>query len=377
MLFFKIKHKVSSIFSADKLLVRQNLGKQVTVDVNSVNGKLRKSHFHLSYRKLTASCLNNELAYHRIIVRRNKIILKYSCIKTDKRTARYMQTLNSSATRSETVLRVFCINTALNNISVCKNAVLGSCKFSACRNYYLPYIEQHTSLKFGRKCRVMEVGCGIGGILSIFAAMGATVTGIDIHKPSIETAKTLFAERGLKGTFICSDIFDYSDTQPYDLIILHDALEHIPEKERLMLHLKSFLKADGLLYLGFPAWQMPFGGHQQMAKNRIIANCPYIHLLPRPLFRFVFRACGEKESTVKCFFEIRDTRITIEGFHKLVTATGLRIVNQRLYFINPNYQVKFGLKPRILSPVIGKIPYVRNFFTTTCYYLLAKQEEAN
>ena len=223
----------------------------------------------------------------------------------------------------------------------------------------------------------MEVGCGFGGILSIFAAKGATVTGIDIHKPSIETAKTLFAERGLKGTFICSDIFDYSDTQPYDLIILHDALEHIPEKERLMLHLKSFLKADGLLYLGFPAWQMPFGGHQQMAKNRIIANCPYIHLLPRSLFRFVFRACGEKESTVKCFFEIRDTHITIEGFHKLVTATGLRIVNQRLYFINPNYQVKFGLKPRILSPVIGKIPYVRNFFTTTCYYLLAKQEEAN
>ena len=34
---------------------------------------------------------------------------------------------------------------------------------TSCRNYYLPYIEQHTSLKFGRKCRVMEVGCGIGG----------------------------------------------------------------------------------------------------------------------------------------------------------------------------------------------------------------------
>ena len=103
---------------------------------------------------------------------------------------------------------------------------------TSCRNYYLPYIEQHTSLKFGRKCRVMEVGCGIGGILSIFAAMGATVTGIDIHKPSIETAKTLFAERGLKGTFICSDIFDYSDTQPYDLIILHLSLIHISEPTR-------------------------------------------------------------------------------------------------------------------------------------------------
>ena len=85
---------------------------------------------------------------------------------------------------------------------------------TSCRNYYLPYIEQHTSLKFGRKCRVMEVGCGIGGILSIFAAMGATVTGIDIHKPSIETAKTLFAERGLKGTFICFRLQRHTTLRP-------------------------------------------------------------------------------------------------------------------------------------------------------------------
>lgn len=78
---------------------------------------------------------------------------------------------------------------------------------------------------------------------------------------------------------------------------------------------------------------------------------------------FPFRVQGMRRKGKYCemFFEIRDTRITIEGFHKLVTATGLRIVNQRLYFINPNYQVKFGLNPRILSPVIGKIPYVRNF----------------
>ncbi len=244
---------------------------------------------------------------------------------------------------------------------------------TSCRDYYIPYIEQNIPVKFGPKFRVMEVGCGIGGILSIFAAMKCKVTGIDLHGPSIETARMLFEEKGLQGTFVRSDIFDYRDTESYDLIILHDALEHIPQKERLMLHLKAFLKEDGILYLGFPAWQMPFGGHQQMAKSRFIANCPYIHLLPRPLFRMVFKIFGEKDSTIKSFLEIRDTRITIEGFNKLVAATGFRIINQRLYFINPNYKVKFGLKPRILSPAIGKIPYLRNYFTTTCYCLLAKQ----
>lgn len=244
---------------------------------------------------------------------------------------------------------------------------------TSCRNYYVPYIKQHSSLTLDSTCHVLEVGCGVGGILSVFAAQGCAVTGIDIHAPSIETAKVLFAAKGLKGSFIHSDIFDYRATTPFcDLIILHDALEHIPQKEKLLRHLKTFLKKDGILYLGFPAWQMPFGGHQQMAQSRFIAHCPYIHLLPRPLFKLVFRSLGEKQSTVKCFLEIRDTRITLEGFQRLVAATGFRTVNQKLYFINPNYQVKFGLKPRILSPLIGKIPYLRNFFTTTCYCLLEK-----
>ena len=67
---------------------------------------------------------------------------------------------------------------------------------------------------------------------SPFAANGATVTGIDIHKPSIETAKEhFFAERGVE-----RDVYlvfrTFSITAFYNLttlIILHDALEHIPE----------------------------------------------------------------------------------------------------------------------------------------------------
>ena len=48
----------------------------------------------------------------------------------------------------------------------------------------------------------------------------------------------------------------------------------------------------------------------------------------------------------------------------------MHIADRRLYFINPHYETKFGLRPRRLSPLIGAIPYVRDFFTTSCFYIM-------
>ena len=244
---------------------------------------------------------------------------------------------------------------------------------ACCRKYYIPYIEQHSDLHLDGSCSVLEVGCGIGGGISVFAERGCKVAGVDIHAPSIREAEQNFAARGLDGDFKCLNIFEWNDfSRSFDLIILHDTFEHIPQKERLLLHLKNFLKDDGVLYIGFPAWQMPFGGHQQMAGSWFTSHCPYIHLLPRPLFKFVFKAFGETDRSLQTFLEIRDTRVTIESFTRIVDKTGYKVLDKTLYLINPNYEVKFGLKPRRLPSVIGAIPYVRNLFATTCYYLLAK-----
>ena len=244
---------------------------------------------------------------------------------------------------------------------------------ACCRKYYIPYIKEHSDITLGETCSVLEVGCGIGGGISVFAEAGCKVMGVDIHAPSIRRAEQNFASRGLSGEFKCLDIFEWNDfSQTFDLIIMHDTFEHIPQKEKLLLHLKNFLKDDGILYVGFPAWQMPFGGHQQMAKSRIASRLPYIHLLPRPLFKAVFKAFGETDRSLQTFLEIRDTRVTIESFSRLVERTGYRVIDKTWYLINPNYEIKFGLKPRKLPALLGAIPYVRDFFATTCYYLLAK-----
>lgn len=243
----------------------------------------------------------------------------------------------------------------------------------SCQKYYLPYLGEHTSLAWAASTKVLEVGCGLGGNLAPFARMGCPVSGVDIDSLSIDWANRLFPQKGLDGVFTCCDIHDYQDAGTYRLIMLHDAIEHIQEKERLMLRLRELLADDGILYIAFPAWCMPFGGHQQVARTKFVSRCPFIHLLPNGVYEWLMRKLGEPDFVIKDLLSVKSTRMPIQAFQKLCSHTGLEIVDRRLYFINPHYEKKFGLKPRKLWSAIACLPYVRDFFSTSCHYLIRKK----
>lgn len=243
----------------------------------------------------------------------------------------------------------------------------------SCKKYYLPYLREHTSLTLGNDTRVLEVGCGLGGNLAPFARMGCNVSGVDIDVNSIERGTTLFREFGLNGILSWCDIHDYEDSGSYQLIMLHDAIEHIYEKELLMLRLRELLSEDGVLYIAFPAWRMPFGGHQQVARTKFVSHCPFIHLLPQSLFVWLLRQLGESETVIRDFLSIKHTRMNIQAFQRLCADANLEIIHRRLYLINPHYEMKFGLKPRILWRAIASIPYIRDFFSTSCHYLIRRK----
>ncbi len=248
---------------------------------------------------------------------------------------------------------------------------------TSCTEFYIPYIQEYTNISVSREYRVLEVGCGYGGNLHPFAKLGCDVTGVDVYQAAIDFAKDNFTKKegvgDIKSCFYCRDILEFEPDTRFDLIIMHDVIEHIHKKKELLEKLEELLTSGGILYVAFPAWQMPFGGHQQIANSKIVSNFPYIHLLPRKLYRWVLRMFGESPETVDTLLEIVDTRLTIERFRTLASHTDLKIINETFYFINPHYHTKFGFKPRKLYKWVGKIKYLRNFFTSTCYYLLSKQ----
>jgi len=237
--------------------------------------------------------------------------------------------------------------------------------------YFIPYISGVKRLAAGM--RVLEFGCGQGGILLPFARMGCEVTGVDLNARKIETGRCCFAAEGLECNLIASDLFKFKDYEGYfDIIVCHDVIEHIGEKELFVKKISDYIKPGGLIFFGFPAWQMPFGGHQQNCSNRLMSRLPFSHLLPTTFYEWMMKKVGESPETISEMLEIKRCATSVELFERLIRQDDLVILDRTLYLINPHYEIKFGLRPRKLWSWFAAIPYLRDFFATSCFYLIGK-----
>ena len=238
------------------------------------------------------------------------------------------------------------------------------------RKHFIPYIGQYKRLSLD--CRILEIGCGDGGNLLPFAQMGCYTLGVDIDEGRIADARRFFVDCDAKGDFIASDIFLLEDLHgSFEVIICHDVIEHIGDKRRFLSLLPQLLAKGGIVFMSFPAWQMPFGGHQQICRSRVVSHLPFVHLLPRAPYRLLLEAFGEDNGCINELMSIKETRTPIELFERLLKSIGmLSIADRTLWLVNPHYETKFGLRPRRLPTCLGVIPYVRNFFTTSCFYVL-------
>jgi SAM-dependent methyltransferase len=240
-----------------------------------------------------------------------------------------------------------------------------------CTEYIIPFIEKTFPLK--PNARILEIGCGIAGVLSAFLDREYQCAGIDINAGSLEYAKKALAEYIRSGqlTLLAKDIHRVNpETElngKFDLIVLKDVIEHIDHQEKLMEKMKDLLRPGGAVYFGFPPWQMPFGGHQQMCRSKFLSHMPYLHLLPTPAYKAVLEAFKEYPGGL---IDIKTTGISIERFEKIVKHAGYTILDKDYYFVNPIYKYKFNMKIRKQSEIIARIPYLRDFLTTGVFYLI-------
>lgn len=242
------------------------------------------------------------------------------------------------------------------------------------RSYVIPFIEGVKSINQGD--RILEVGCGEGGNLLPFIERGGNVTGVDLNERQLDRARQYLAEEGYPDIqIIHQNIYDSSVDQlgQYDVIFLRDVIEHIPDQERFMKYIKSFLKPDGVMFFGFPPWQMPFGGHQQVLKGWV-SKIPYVHLLPEFLYRRIMRLSGIPERIIDSRITIRETGISIERFERCVESAEFSIIRKTHYLTNPNYKTKFGLPVKKVIFPFNKVSWLRNFYVTCGYYVISNSQ---
>ncbi len=242
-------------------------------------------------------------------------------------------------------------------------------------NYIIPFIEEAIDLPDQGK--VLEIGCGEGGVLKAFTERGWQAVGVDLAGEKLALANQLMSEQVKNGQLrlinqnIYAPEFKKTFKGQFDLIILKDVIEHIPDQAHLLSYLHTFLADKGNIFFAFPPWLMPFGGHQQMCQS-FLKRVPYFHLLPMPLYKLILKLAGETNSKIEALAANKRTGITIERFERILKRTGYHILNRRFYLFNPIYHYKFGLKPREQYRLFSALPYIRDFFTTGVYYLVKK-----
>jgi cyclopropane fatty-acyl-phospholipid synthase-like methyltransferase len=104
---------------------------------------------------------------------------------------------------------------------------------------------------------LLDVACGAGGpALRIAATTGCSVVGIDVHEQAVSTAGSLAAQRGLaeRAKFRTADAtgpLPFSNAS-FDAITCIDAINHFPDRPRVIAEWARLLKIGGRLLFTDP-----------------------------------------------------------------------------------------------------------------------------
>lgn len=223
--------------------------------------------------------------------------------------------------------------------------------------------------------RIIDVGCGWGGCSVAFAEAGCTCMGFDLSKHQIGIAKKFSIAKKKKIRFFLDDICNLKCANDrFDIVILRDVMEYVDKPLVALLNCKKLLKDNGILYVTFPPWYSPYGGNQHHPKS-ITKFMPYVHLLPKPIFFGLLNAkeglMFKEDNFLKEISKIRNNKMSVSKFEKLVRKSGLKIYRKKLFLSRPAFKIRMGL-PVIEAGFLGKIPILRELTTTGAEYFLRK-----
>ena len=263
----------------------------------------------------------------------------------------------------------------MTDISPQKRAYWGY-QYRLGKEYLVPLLKQW-GISF-QDARVLDIGCGEGGVLCAMAEAGARGVGLEISPPRLVIARQLTPDecRG-RVQFVAADFFQPpfgENPLPPDLIILRDVFEHLPEKLVALERLKALMGRGTKLFITFPPFYAPFGGHQQVLKS-FLRRVPYFHAAPGFLWNGIRAWIRRYDANAQVLGELeklRQHRISIAGFRKMVRVKGLRICRENFYISRPSYHIRFGW-PIIDGDFLRSVPLLREVLISGAFFLIERE----
>ena len=117
---------------------------------------------------------------------------------------------------------------------------------------------------YGKKGKILDLGCSTGGFMLAAEHFGWEPHGIDISRPMVEHVKNNLGFKAKVGQF---EELDLSDWGKMDVIYCSHVIEHIPHPLVWMETFKKHLKPGGLLVLDIPNQHAPEKKLQRLFKK--------------------------------------------------------------------------------------------------------------
>lgn len=110
--------------------------------------------------------------------------------------------------------------------------------------------------------RILDVGCGAGGMLEPLARYGE-VTGVDMSAELVEFCH----ERGFPNVVVGDAYSLPAEDGSVDLVTLFDTIEHVPDDARALRETRRVLAPGGLVFISTPAYQFLYANNDRVAHH--------------------------------------------------------------------------------------------------------------
>ena len=238
-----------------------------------------------------------------------------------------------------------------------------------CADVVIPWVERRIRLE---GLHLDDFGAHEGGMVDALRDSGRVKSAVglelraDIVRSSPFVSDTRFRLE-------IADVMALGDASSrFDLILLHDVLEHMPDPDAAVREIAAQARPGGWIFISFPPYYSAFGGHQQLARGRA-RNVPFVHLLPTSLFfRVADPADQEYMSAADSLADmksVRQARLTLQRAERAFSRAALRVVDSEFFLVRPEHTVRYGYAVRS-SGALGRVPIVRECAVNGAFYLL-------